>query len=188
MTLSPPSTPLSVLTQSIESVDINTHIEVIRGIIRDNALPVSPATGGSEARTKFEMINEMRDLIGSSPLPLEALLRRRSRVTPVPPAPMGIQVGESEGHETRLPPPTATRRNAGRELDFTEARPQSLGRFCMIMPLLILMHLLVGAFMQHPNVSGLIECRNFAPGWTNAAPGTWRPIISIIIWLELAVP
>ena len=168
VTLSPPSTPLSVLTQSIESVDINTHIEVIRGIIRHNALPVSPATGGSEARTKFEMINEMRDLIGSSPLPLEALLRRRGRVTPIPPAPMGIRVGESERYETRAPPPAAMQRGDAteRELDFTEARPSLLRRFCVIMPLLILMQVLVGAFVQHPNISGLIACRNFAPEWT----------------------
>ena len=30
--------------------------------------------------------------------------------------------------------------------------------------------------------------RSLVPGWTKAAPGMCRPIISIIIWLELAVP
>ena len=82
MTPGSPGHQLDVLTRSIESVDINTNIEVIRGIIRDSGLSVSPATGGSEARTKFTMINEMRDIVGPEPLPVEALLRRRSRPTP----------------------------------------------------------------------------------------------------------
>ena len=92
MTPGSPGHQLDVLTRSIESVDINTNIEVIRGIIRDSGLSVSPATGGSEARTKFTMINEMRNIVGSVPLPVEALLNCHSRPTPVPAAPMGFRV------------------------------------------------------------------------------------------------
>jgi len=92
MTPGSPGYQLEVLTQRIESVDVNTNIEVLRGIIRDNGLSVSPATGGSEARTKFTMINEMRNIVGSVPLPVEALLNRHSRPTPVPAAPMGFRV------------------------------------------------------------------------------------------------
>ena len=71
--------PLTMLTEQIEGVTVNTHLDAIKSIIRAHNLPVSPATGGSEARTKFEMINEMRELIGSSPLPVEALLHRLPR-------------------------------------------------------------------------------------------------------------
>ena len=38
------------------------------------------------------MINEMRNIVGSVPLPVEALLNRHSRPTPVPAAPMGFRV------------------------------------------------------------------------------------------------
>ena len=47
MTPGSPGYQLEVLTQRIESVDVNTNIEVLRGIIRDNGLSVSPATGAA---------------------------------------------------------------------------------------------------------------------------------------------
>ncbi len=32
------------------------------------------------------------------------------------------------------------------------------------------------------------SCRSLVPGLTKAAPGMWRPMTSIIIWFEFAVP
>ena len=107
---SPMGSPLTMLTEQIEGVTVNTHLDAIKSIIRTHNLPVSPATGGSEARTKFVMINEMRELIGSSPLPVEALLHRRKRPDPVPPVLMGHAVDASEGVNKSKPTAKVIRR------------------------------------------------------------------------------
>ena len=39
-------------------------------LIRDNRLPVSPAVGGRNGRTKSIIINEMRQHLGQGPLPI----------------------------------------------------------------------------------------------------------------------
>ena len=99
-----------MLTKQIEGVTVNTHLDAIKDIIRTHNLPVSPATGGSEARTKFEMINEMRDLIGSSPLPVEALLHRRKRPDPVPPVLAGLAVDKPQNVSGSKPTAKVIRR------------------------------------------------------------------------------
>lgn len=55
-----------------------------------------------------------------------------------------------------------------RELSFGEASPSRLWGFFKLMLMIacfVAMHLLAIAFVQHPTISGLIECRNFAPEW-----------------------
>ena len=92
---------LDALAREVEGIDINTHMDTISDLIKREKLDVSPATGGSNARTKFQVINEMREIIGSDPLPVEVLLRRKSRPTPKPPTPMGRRVDtELEGTDT----------------------------------------------------------------------------------------
>ena len=111
MTPGSPGHQLDVLTRSIESVDINTNIEVIRGIIRDSGLSVSPATGGSEARTKFTMINEMRahrragtpSRRGAATPPQQANAR-------VPASPMGLRVDHVDPESEELLASTQARR------------------------------------------------------------------------------
>jgi hypothetical protein len=93
-----PTTPLSKwlpideLMVEIEEVDINTHMDYIKELIVNNQLKVSPAVGGARSRTKLDVINDMRKLVGSAPLPPEVLLRRRARPSPKPPVPMGVNV------------------------------------------------------------------------------------------------
>ena len=87
-------TRLDKLVAEIEVVTINTHVDVIKDTIRREKLPVSPGTRGKggTARTNFIMINEVRSAVGISPLPVEALLHRRSKPDAKPEAPMGIPV------------------------------------------------------------------------------------------------
>lgn len=159
------------------------------------------------------MINEMRNIVGSVPLPVEALLNRHSRPTPVPAAPMGFRVdhvhpvesfaseharrweavernSEQGRYAPRLETPNSVYRaellaesraraelfaarttptpRTDRELSFGEASPSRLWGFFKLMLMIacfVAMHLLAIAFVQHPTISGLIECRNFAPEW-----------------------
>ena len=84
--------PIDELMVEIEEVDINTHMDYIKELIANNQLKVSPAVGGPRSRTKLDVINDMRKLVGSDPLPPEVLLRRRAKPSPRPPVPMGVNV------------------------------------------------------------------------------------------------
>ena len=87
---------LDKLMSKVESFTVNTHVDVLRECIKSdrlmlNGAPVSPGTGGAVARrTKFQMLQEIRQSVGAPPLDSAALLDRHSR----PDVPMGEPVAE----------------------------------------------------------------------------------------------
>ena len=80
-------------TVDVESLTINSHVDMIRTVIRRHQLciggnPVSPGTGGPTGRTKFAMLQEARFAVGLERLPDSELRLRRAR----PDVPMGTAV------------------------------------------------------------------------------------------------
>ena len=138
---------LGQLCAEIEGYTVNTHVDILRAAIRRHQLtwqgsPISPSTGGSQRRTKYDILQEMRQAVGAAPLPSSAASTQRRR----PDVPMGTPVD-------------------GRRLDFG-AQPQrgTVNTVCGCwLPVLVLimaqlLALLVGSGTAPP-------CRMIAPSW-----------------------
>ena len=94
----------------VEILTPNTHVDIIRALIKRNNLhycgaPISPGTGGLNSRTKFKMLQEVRSAVGAAPLPDSAERTKRKK----PDVPMGKPVDETHG----------------RQIDFDSPRPRS---------------------------------------------------------------
>ena len=156
---------LGQLSAEIEGYTLNTHVDILRASIRRNNLtwngsPISPSTGGSQRRTKYNILQEMRQAVGVAPLPSGAASTQRRR----PDVPMG----------------TPVERTDGRRLDFDAPQPRGVTNTicCLSMLMIVMAQLLALLFAVQP------PCRMIAPSWvcdslgyagsTLALPGATR--------------
>ena len=105
---------LGQLCAEIEGYTLNTHVDILRASIarhqlRWNGSPISPGTGGSQRRKKFNILQEMRQAVGASILPGDA--RRRHTAPRRPDVPMGTPV-DSVDHTPTATVSISTRRRS----------------------------------------------------------------------------
>ena len=145
------------LIAEVEVLSPNTHVDIIRALIARNGLhyqgaPISPGTGGLNGRTKFDMLQEVRQAVGAAPLPDSALRGKRSK----PDVPMGKPVTKSPGRRINFGSP---------------ARPEPvIGQpscgFMWLLPVMLAQLFMVGLSM-HAN-GNFVSCRTISPSWVSA--------------------
>ena len=59
---------LDELVTEVESLTVEAPLVQLTNLIREHSLPVSPGIGGKKARTKFQMLQDIRRAVGCSPL------------------------------------------------------------------------------------------------------------------------
>ena len=139
-------------TVDVESLTINSHVDMIRTVIRRHQLciggnPVSPGTGGPTGRTKFAMLQEARFAVGLERLPDSELRLRRTR----PDVPMGAAVDA-----------VAERESSGRKLEF-DAEPAGTSVATVVLLVLVfLVQILMLATGLMCN-GYYVPCRSFLP-------------------------
>ena len=156
------------LIAEVEVLSPNTHVDIIRALIARNGLhyqgaPISPGTGGLNGRTKFDMLQEVRQAVGAAPLPDSALRGKRSK----PDVPMGKPVTKSPGRRINFGSP---------------ARPEPvIGQpscgFMWLLPVMLAQLFMVGLSM-HAN-GNFVSCRTISPSWVCASLGYADPAHAI---------
>ena len=139
-------------TVDVESLTINSHVDLIRTVIRRHQLciggnPVSPGTGGPTGRTKFVMLQEARFAVGLERLPDSELRLRRTR----PDVPMGTSVDAAAENDT-----------SGRKLDFEiEPAGSSMTTVVLLVLVFVVQMLMLAAGLMCNGY--YVPCRTFLP-------------------------
>ena len=157
------------LIAEVEVLSPNTHVDIIRALIARNGLhyrgaPISPGTGGLKGRTKFDMLQEVRQAVGAAPLPDSALRGKRAK----PDVPMGKPVDKSAGRRINFGSPAA------RPAPVAE-RPAC--GFMWMLPVMLAQLFMVGLSM-HAN-GNFVSCRTISPSWVCASLGYADPAHAI---------
>ena len=161
---------LGALMAEIEALSVNTHVDIIRATVRRhnlcyNGVPISPGTGGRNARTKFDILQEVRHAVGAKPLPDSALRGKRSK----PDVPMGKPVHPA--------------RHGGRQIDFgqtehhVEGRRSALNYICSAPVLFVMIAQLLMVFLSMHANGNFVPCRTIAPSWICTSIGYADPAL-----------